>query len=80
MCAQQLSQFANAGFSVFTDNYIIYQRSVWQLLVGMYLILAGNTAYPVIFRGCLVRALVISNVKNHLCSLTCNLQSTCAPA
>lgn len=54
----QLSQFTNGGFSVFVDNYAIYQRSVWQLIVGMYLILAGNTAYPILFRGCIVRVCV----------------------
>lgn len=51
----QLSLFANAGFSLFTDSFTIYQRSAWPLVLGAYLILAGNTAYPVVLRGCIVR-------------------------
>ncbi|KAH8169082.1 cation transport protein [Sarocladium implicatum] len=45
-----ISAFNNAGMALFDDSLISFGRSYFVLIVVAFLILAGNTAYPILLR------------------------------
>jgi Trk-type K+ transport system membrane component len=45
-----VSAFNNGGLSVFDDSLVSFGRSYFVLIVIAFLILAGNTAYPILLR------------------------------
>lgn len=45
-----ISAFNNAGLAVFDDSLISFGKSYFVLIIVAFLILAGNTAYPILLR------------------------------
>src|SRR5437773_489862 len=61
-----MSMFNDVGYTLTPDSMISFGSAVWPLLVGSFLIIIGNTGFPIMLRFIIWLMSIFMNRKSNL--------------